>query len=249
MNEYKEILGERKVTLKVTGNFIGTSEDIDRFITSGSRQHDTAQLELTQGQDVRSWCEWPEEIAGIQTNLIDLEKRMPSFLDRNPKILDVGCYAGYLYDYLCLFYPEPVYTGVDILPSVIEAASRIHKPDPNASFMAGDIYKLTEQFEPRSFDVVCCYRLVIHLPYFRKILRNLLHSADCFVHIALFMQTRDMCQRIEETDLETGKKAIYYRRYISAETIKEAVSELPANYKIIPPRSGEVYSSLFLERT
>jgi SAM-dependent methyltransferase len=242
-NIVDEVLGERRVSLEVTGSFIGTSEGIDRYMTSKK-----GGLELTQGQDVRGWCERPDEIAGIQSNLLNLLDRTNSF-ERDIQVLDVGCYAGYLYDYLCLFYPDPIYTGVDILPSVIEAAKHIHKAEPNASFVVGDVYKLMKQFEPRSFDVVCCYRLVIHLPYFKKILHNLLHAADEFVHIALLVQDRDMCQRIEETDLDTGKKAIYYRRYISEETIKEAVDDLPATYKIIPPRSGGNYSSLFIERT
>jgi SAM-dependent methyltransferase len=257
-NIIDEALGERRVSIKV----IETAyTDIDLFMTYKGRERPWEVFELTQGQDVRSWHEKPDDIAGIQANLSDLKDLIYTF-DKPIRLLDAGCYSGYLYDYLKANTSDRIshYTGVDIQPSVIEAAKHIHADNSDATFMVGDVLGLPgsmfmareyvfwylRKFSKMRFDVVCCYRVAIHLPFFKTLLYNLLCSADVFVHLVLFIQDRDMCQRIEETDRDTGKKAIYYRRYISEKTIKECISGWPVTYKIIQHCPDGNYSSLIL---
>jgi len=234
----------RRVKIKIIGQ---TNTNIDRFITSGIKKRAWESFELTQSQDVKEWHINPHKI-NIQPNLLDL-KDIISSLNKPLYLLDVGCYSGYLYDYLRLktSYSKNnlYYTGIDIQPSVIDAAKHIYKGNLKTSFVNGDIFKLPKYFVAKEFDVVCCYRVLIHLPYFKKSLLNLFQVANKIVHIVLHIQDRDTCNQCEETDLDTGKKTIYYRRFISENTIKKCIYGLPVTYKIIPHSS---YASLFLIR-
>ena len=237
-----EAFGKRNVSMKCLEY---THRDLDEFMTSGDSERPWESFELTQGKDVRAWIDNPKEMSPHLPNISDLKDIIIPAFEKPVSILDVGCYGGYLYDYLKTNAPGRIahYTGVDIQPSVIEAARRIHGDNPDVTFEVGDALELSECFMPRWFDIVCCYRVAIHLPYFKTLLFNLLRVADSYVHLALFIQDRDMCRRVEETDLDTGKKTIYYRRFISEDTIKECIAGRPWSYKICP---GYIYKSLIL---
>jgi len=237
-----EAFGKRNVSMKCLEY---THRDLDEFMTSGDSERPWESFELTQGKDVRAWIDNPKEMSPHLPNISDLKDIIIPAFEKPVSILDVGCYGGYLYDYLKTNAPGRIahYTGVDIQPSVIEAARLIHGDIPDATFEVGDALELSECFGPRSFDIVCCYRVTIHLPYFKKILSNLLRVADGIVHLVLFIQDYDWCRRFEETDLDTGKKVIYYQRFISEATIKDCIAGLPVSYKIIP---GPVYASLIM---
>ena len=64
------------------------------------------------------------------------------------RVLDVGCGFGGFYDY-CRHYGQPMnYTGIDIVPALIEEAKRKH---PGAAFLEMDIFQAPDDFE---FDYV-----------------------------------------------------------------------------------------------
>lgn len=63
-------------------------------------------------------------------------------------ILDLGCNLGDLYPFLLKHFEEISYTGIDIVPDIIAAASRTH---PGAHFFCRDV--LSEGF-PETFDYV-----------------------------------------------------------------------------------------------
>ncbi|MEM5948252.1 class I SAM-dependent methyltransferase [Spirochaetia bacterium 38H-sp] len=65
-------------------------------------------------------------------------------------ILDVGCGLGDLYQFLKVHDIDCAYTGVDILPDMVERASSFY---PGACFVAGDVFT-ENSFSPSSFDVV-----------------------------------------------------------------------------------------------
>lgn len=65
------------------------------------------------------------------------------------------------------------------------------------------------------------------------------------VHICLFISNKNYCEKCLETNLNTGKEAIYYRRYMSAETINEILNPLHVKY-IIQTHSDSKYASLFI---
>jgi SAM-dependent methyltransferase len=66
------------------------------------------------------------------------------------KLLDIGCGTGMLYDYLSQIGIETDYTGVDIMPEAVRAASIRH---PEVNFIHGDVFR-DDLFSPEMFDVV-----------------------------------------------------------------------------------------------
>jgi SAM-dependent methyltransferase len=64
-------------------------------------------------------------------------------------LLDVGCGLADLYDYLNRFDIHDNYTGIDILPQMIDLAKQQH---PNLRLIAGDIF--TDDVFSEQFDIV-----------------------------------------------------------------------------------------------
>ena len=64
-------------------------------------------------------------------------------------LLDVGCGLADLYDYLVRFDIRSGYTGIDILPQMIDLAKQQH---PDLRLIAGDIF--ADDLLPDRFDVV-----------------------------------------------------------------------------------------------
>ena len=64
-------------------------------------------------------------------------------------LLDVGCGLADLYDYLNCFDIHDNYTGIDILPQMIDLAKQQH---PNLRLIAGDIF--TDDIFSERFDIV-----------------------------------------------------------------------------------------------
>lgn len=83
-------------------------------------------------------------------------------LEKEPfsDLLDVGCGTGPMIELLTEVWPDRHYTGVDITPKMIEAASA--KNLPNASFFVGDSENLP--FPGASFDVLICANSFHHYP-------------------------------------------------------------------------------------
>lgn len=75
-------------------------------------------------------------------------------------VLDVGCGAGhYLRSLRRRLDPEIDYTGVDLTPAFLGLGRRVF---PGAPLTAGDAFALP--FADRSFDLVLCSNLLLHLP-------------------------------------------------------------------------------------
>lgn len=156
------------------------NRDIDRFMTEGEDERPWQVFELTQSQNVQPWIEDPKKISLIHPSLKNLTKYLAG-LHRLVKVLDVGCYGGYLYDYLNKYsfkhLSEFNYIGIDIQESVVEAAKYMHAKYKNANFFVGDIFNIRRDFQPNEFDVACCYRVLIHIPFFEDAIGNLCHAA------------------------------------------------------------------------
>lgn len=228
------LLRKRNVKLEELGV---TYKDIDKFMamTSSGEKRQWQVFELTQSENVAEWIRIPEKISNIQPNLKNLSMHIRK-LPKPVKILDVGCYGGYLYDYLRQFsfknYSEFSYFGIDIDKPSIMAAKYLHKKYKNAHFKVGDIYSITQDFKPEEFDVVCCYRVIIHIPFFEEAVKNLCFAASKFVHIALLIEDKESCRKIRETDLDTDKKAIYFIRAVTKGMIEESANKLDLDYQI-----------------
>ena len=225
-------------------------ENIDSYITNGPGERPWQIFELTQNQDVTEWIKNPSKIELLQPILGDLALRLRSYT-RPFRVLDVGCYGGYVFDYLKMhsssFQAPFQYTGVDIQPSAVRGALAAHQHDAQAHFETGDVFKLTEQFADRPFDVAVCYRVLHHLPYFPKCLQELCRVVRDFVHTALPIKARSQCMRIKEENTQTGKTTVIYFRHFSPGEIEAAVSSLSVAKHTIAHYANSPYSAVTFE--
>ena len=77
-------------------------------------------------------------------------------LDKNTRLLDIGCGTGVLAPYIA--ETGATYTGIDISPKLIHTAKRYH--EKQGAFIVGDARKLTRYFAHDEFDV-CTFLLSI----------------------------------------------------------------------------------------
>lgn len=242
-----KVLRKRKVKLD---RIETVYDDFDSFMTRGKGKRPWQVFELNQSEDVIDWIKNPKKIRKLQPILKDLSIRLTR-LARPVKILDVGCYGGYLFDYLRKFcfknLSEFSYLGIDIDEPSIEAARKIHRNWENAQFSVGDIYNLQKDFKRNSFDIVCCYRLLIHIPFLKKTTKNFYHVAAKFIYIALLVEDEASCIKYKETDLDTGKEVFYFIRTCNELMIKKIVQELKAEYQIYSHKETH-YKTLILKK-
>ena len=199
--------------------------------------------ELIQSENTDDWIASPDKISKIQYNLNDLKQEL-SNLKPPLRILDVGCYTGYLYDYLLKYvFKNPLefhYTGIDVNAEAIAHAKKRHIENENSEFLVGDIYDLQNKFGSNTFDVVCCYRVLIHIPFFKDAIQNMYNVASQLVHTVLRVSDKDICTRCCEFQCETNKAAIYYVRTFSFPYLFKTFKEFGIEkFKLI--RRNEAY--------
>lgn len=100
--------------------------------------------------------------AGLYNMCKDDYPQMLSELEKRPfaDVLDVGCGTGAVIALLHEKYPQARYVGLDLTPSMIEAAQA--KDLPNAKFVVGDAEDLP--FPDAAFDAVLCSNSFHHYP-------------------------------------------------------------------------------------
>lgn len=94
--------------------------------------------------------------------------------------MDAGCGTGAVIVLLAVKYPEKHYTGIDLSPKMIEAASA--KKTENAVFFCGDCENLP--FEDNSFDAITCSMSFHHYPHPMNFLRScerVLRPGGCLI--------------------------------------------------------------------
>lgn len=101
-------------------------------------------------------------------------KKMAASFNDGDSILDVGCGAGhYLVSYdKALQGKKFHYTGVDVTPKYIEIAQEVFGNRQDVDFLVGSIYKIP--FADKTFDIVVCNNVLLHLPEVRIAIRELL---------------------------------------------------------------------------
>ena len=121
-------------------------------------------------------------------------KRIRQVLEPGETLLDVGCGAGhYLRSIRREIGPAVDYQGVDATASYVELARQAFGSDSKARFVQGDIFALP--FEDRSFDVVMCNNVLLHLPSIAIPLRELVRVARKFVLVRLLCAERTQIVR------------------------------------------------------
>lgn len=148
---------------------------------------------------MEKWQQWnvdpiPESrynIKRINGELPEMEstKRLVSLISEiytpNMKVLDVGCNVGHYLSGIRKKFPNLDYTGVDAYEYYIDTASKHFINDLNSKFVVKNIFE--PLFPNSKFDIVYCCNVLLHLPDFRKPIKNLLDSTEhyCFVRTLL----------------------------------------------------------------
>jgi ubiquinone/menaquinone biosynthesis C-methylase UbiE len=133
----------------------------------------------SRNHEVLDWESREAQIARFEALL--------SLIDLNGlSLLDVGCGMGDLYGLLKKRKMKTRYTGVDLLPEMIDRARESHK---GGEFLVGDAFD-GNLFAPKSFDVVYCagvFNLVMgdNWEFFLKGLEIFLRTACKAVVISL----------------------------------------------------------------
>ena len=236
------VLQKRNVHVEVLEEVF---DNIDEYIVQEEFDRRKWEVfELTQSQDVTCWITDPAMIEGLDNSFIHLRETIKN-MELPINILDVGCYGGYLLDFLQKRMDLPPdafrYKGIDIQANAIEAAKAAHSGIEGAEFSVGDIFKLKENEKEGAYDVVWCSRVLIHLPNPEKCIENLIHVAKKKLLIVLKISDRSSCKKIMETDLDNGNQVVYFFRCFSEKDISTVAKTLHLHYKI---NYGEPYSTV-----
>jgi ubiquinone/menaquinone biosynthesis C-methylase UbiE len=99
-------------------------------------------------------------------------RQLKGLVSADTKILDVGCGVGHYLRSLRKEYPVPFsYHGADITPEYITLGNKAFSDDSNTDFTVASIEDLP--FDDKSFDVVMCCNMLLHLPYVVKPIQEL----------------------------------------------------------------------------
>jgi 2-polyprenyl-3-methyl-5-hydroxy-6-metoxy-1,4-benzoquinol methylase len=221
---------------------------VDRFIAEKSEPAHW-KLKLTQSEDVEEWIKDPSQISRIQDNLVHFGKAVKKG-KRPLSILDAGCYAGYVYDYIRQYVlpkdSDFTYQGIDIREPAIEAAKEVHSDCKNAQFCTADLFKLTDVFHEGQFDIVLCARVLVHLPYFESAIRNLLAVSSGSAYVLVPFSELARCEIRKKTDLGSGGEMIYVYRSYSPQMVAEVATQNDVEFQITP--TTEAYASVVFRK-
>lgn len=209
------------------------TENIDAEIAARPWANKT----LTQAQDVRAWIDDPSQIdARIGAQL----ERFASLLAPGARVLDVGCFGGYCFDWLRTRVPGLTYVGVDVLEEVVAAAANAHPDDMACEFFTGDLFDLDDTENLHGpFDAALCLRVVVHTPWLDRALAQLASAAPVSL-VGLRTAPRDEAE--ERMDTVSGERH-FFRRY-SLRTIEAAIPK-GCSYDL---HNDGAYESLVLRR-
>ena len=122
-------------------------------------------------------------------------------------VLDACCGMGDLIYFLSQLNPAAVFTGIDKAEFLINEARGLFPGNSAVAFQQGDIYALSEQFGPKSFDLSTCKQTPSWLPGYEKPVEELMAVTRRAVFISsLFYDGRiDFETRVREYTTDTGR--------------------------------------------
>lgn len=237
----KSELDYTEVVHETTDTLISDSEpEIDRFI---SDHLDTGVFEkrLTQSEDVKKWIDDPTQISLVQKNLRDLADTLHHH-DGKASLLDVGCYAGYVFDYLikeAVLKPEDFsYQGVDIRPEAIAGARELHPTVPEETFSIQDLFKLSSRFAEGQFDYCFSSRVLVHLGSFAKAVSEISHCAEHAALILIPTAPKGKTELRVKRFVETGDEMPYVYRWVSPKMAEDVARSLDCRVELLEGRGG-----------
>jgi len=132
---------------------------------------------------------------------------LPRILEKNMKILDVGCACGGFYNILKSFENSISYTGIDISKDLIEQASELY-PEGNFNYYNPRKY----DFTLNTYDLVQSWGVMLHEPNYKILIQNLWKSVKkTFVFdIRGQMHTAEIIDKNKSFVLNPGGIKNYY---------------------------------------
>ncbi len=150
------------------------------------------------------------------------------------RILDVGCNVGHYLRGIRRLDPTVQYKGVDAYEYYVKQAREFYVGDANASFEVKDVMQPLFTSEP--YDIVYCCNVILHLPFFKTPVRNLIESTKkyCFIRTLLGPITT-IVKRVDGNQFdESGEPGDYiYENTYNTEFFLEYVRSLGCDVEVI----------------
>lgn len=114
-----------------------------------------------------------------------LVKLISAVYEPGMRILDVGCNVGHYLRGIRRMDPKVEYKGVDAYEYYVNQATEFYRDDDKAGFEVKDIMQPLFKSDP--YDIVYCCNVILHLPFFKAPVRNLIESTKkyCFIRTLL----------------------------------------------------------------
>ncbi len=196
----------------------------------------------------KNWQQWGKRPNEIESTLVDrASSRLPEMESTKQlvnlvsqeykpgmQVLDVGCNVGHYLRGLRRISSDLDYTGVDAYEQYINKANEIFADDPYSHFEVKDIFK--PLFSDKSFDIVFCCNVLLHLPDFRAPVQNLLYVTKkiCFIRTLLSEKTTIVKTAKTQKFNELGDPLDYtYQNTWKKQYFLEHIKELGWNVEFI----------------
>ena len=158
-------------------------------------------------------------------------------VSRPLRVLDVGCGNGNTIFHLRREFPEWRYTGVDLIPELIEDGGRLFTDLDNVALQVGDALSVDEQFE-ETFDVVLLHRVINNLPDQERALRaaySLVAPGGCLI-ISAHINDSDASIRmsIHDHTSEDSSKGVPLHVFAPSEFSELCAAMGVKDYDVVP---------------
>jgi 2-polyprenyl-3-methyl-5-hydroxy-6-metoxy-1,4-benzoquinol methylase len=205
------IHGRQDIQLDV-GDSVNLEED--------APMHDWRDSYMLQSEDVARYVEDPA-LLGKSRATRDVYPCLRNVLRAHDarSVLDVGCNAGYTYDWLQNHMGNTLqYTGIDINEKIVEEARAMHGPE--VPFHTYDLFDLKDDPTHRA-DVVFCSRVLIHLPDLKSAIRALHAACNKALLVTVKIGPLDRLVRYNLIDRETKQPTgeFFYLRTITTQVL------------------------------
>ena len=139
-------------------------------------------------------------------HLIQFLKQKLELDSQQLSVLDVACGAGANILHLSRAFPHFKWTGLELSQTVIDAGTPyLRKHAVNADLRAGDLYRMHQEFSPRSFDLVLFLQTYFSLEHAEEALDQLLKVSRGWVVISSLFTEFPIDAKIQAFDYSGDK--------------------------------------------
>lgn len=151
-----------------------------------------------------------------------LDVLLPMTGEGPPRLLDVGCGYGGLLEHARLRGVPLDYTGIDVVPEMVEHASRSH---PNAVFRCADVF---DDVSDAPFDFVVCNGILTQKLTTSQ--REMDRYAQQLIRRMFALATRGIAFNVMTSKVDWTKENLYHRH--PAELLAWCMAEITDRVKL-----------------